>query len=109
MKPRVVSVVTMTSASLLSSLERGQAGSHDLVDQEEVAGDDGAGVDHLPLDVVVVVDAGVAGVDGLAGGAVHADGPAHVVSLAQQLHDHFLSIETWKEIKQQFYYKEHQE
>jgi len=94
----VVTTTTLTfaSTSLLASLERGQSCPHDLIDQEEVAGDDGAGVDHLPLDVVVVVDAGVARVDGLAGGAVDADGTADVVSLAQQLDDHLLSVETYK-------------
>ena len=83
-----------TTLRLLTSLKRGQSCPHYLVDEEQVAGDDGARVDHLPLDVVVVVDAGVAGIDGLAGGAVDADGPTDVVSLAQQLHNHLLSIET---------------
>ena len=39
------------------SLQAGHAGAHDLVDEEEVAGDDGAGVNHLLLDPDVVVDA----------------------------------------------------
>jgi hypothetical protein len=52
--------VCQSSGGLLrSALERGHAGSHDLIDEQEVAGDDGAGVDHLALDVVVVVDAEV--------------------------------------------------
>ncbi len=39
------------------TLQAGHAGAHDLVDEEQVAGDDGAGVDHLLLDPDVVVDA----------------------------------------------------
>lgn len=39
------------------TLQAGHAGAHDLVDEEQVAGDDGAGVDHLLLDSDVVVDA----------------------------------------------------
>jgi hypothetical protein len=48
---------------LRPALERGHAGSHDLIDEQEVAGDDGAGVDHLAFNVVVVVDAEVRRID----------------------------------------------
>jgi len=47
----------------LSGFERRHSGAHDLVDKQEVTGDDGAGVDHLALDVVVVEQAEVARVD----------------------------------------------
>ena len=47
----------------MSGFERRHSGAHDLVDEQEVAGDDGAGVDHLALDVVVVEQAEVARVD----------------------------------------------
>ena len=39
------------------ALEAGHAGAHDFVDKQEVAGNDRAGVDHLLLDAVRVVDA----------------------------------------------------
>ena len=38
------------------ALEAGHTSSHDLINQEQVGGDHGAGVDHLPLDPVGVVD-----------------------------------------------------
>ena len=44
----------------------------DLVDEEELRCDDGGGVEDLPLDDGVVVDAGDHGVDGLAGEGVEA-------------------------------------
>ncbi len=41
---------------LLPPLERGEAGAHDLVNQEEVAGDHRAGVNHLgeKMDIIFI-------------------------------------------------------
>ena len=38
------------------ALEAGHAGPHDLVHQQQVGGDDGAAVDHLPLDSEVEIN-----------------------------------------------------
>ncbi len=55
------------------ALEAGHAGPHNLVDKEKVAGDDGAGVDHLSLDPIGVVDAQGGGQARLARVTVHPD------------------------------------
>lgn len=75
-----------------SALEGGEAGAHDLVDEKQVAGDDGAGVDHLLLHPVVVQDPEVDRVDRLAGGRVHAHGDAGLGGLGEELHNHLLGI-----------------
>ena len=87
----------MTSHALLgSALERGQSCPHDFIDEKEVAGDDGARVDHLPLDVVVVVDTKVRWVDHLSTGAVHTNWTVRVAGFTQKFDQNFLRIETWK-------------
>ena len=82
----------------MSAFEGRKSGPHDLVDEEEVAGDDGAGVDHLPLDVEVVEEAEVDRVDHFPARDVQADRTDGIVGLAQQLDDDLLRVEAWKGI-----------
>ncbi len=79
------------ASCLLSTLQRRKSSAHDFVDKEEIAGDDGARVDHLTLDIVVVVNTEVGWVDDFAGRTVEADGGS-VVGLTQQLYDHLLGV-----------------
>jgi len=93
-------IKSMTSHALLgSALERGQTGPHYFVDQKEVASDNGARVDHLPLDVVVVVDTQVGWVDHFTAGTVHADWTVGVAGFTKKFNQNFLRIKTWKVIK----------
>ena len=78
----------------MSALKRGQTGSHYFVDEQEVAGDHGARVDHLSLDVVVVVDSEVRRVDHLAGRRVHADGTTGIFRLAQKFDQDLLRVKS---------------
>ena len=74
----------MTSHALLgSALERGQSCPHDFIDEEEVASYDGARVDHLPLDVVVVVDAEVGRIDHFAARAIHPNRTSSIMGFTQ--------------------------
>ncbi len=89
----------MTTYMLLgSSLQRGQACSHDFVDEKKVASDDGARMNHLPLDVVVVVDAQVCRVDDFSTGTVHSNWAVGVAGFTQKFDQNLLRIKTWKKI-----------
>ena len=73
-------------------LEGGHSGAHDLVDEEQVGGDDGRRVDHLPLHVVVVQDAVLGRRDGLPRRAIDPHRGARVLGIGQQLDDRLLSV-----------------
>ena len=53
------------------ALKAGHAGPHDLVNQQQVAGDHRAGVDHLAFNAVGVVDTQAGGQAGLTRITVH--------------------------------------
>ena len=73
-------------------LEGGHSCAHDLVDEEQVGGDDGRRVDHLPLHVVVVQDAVLGRRDGLPRRTVDPHRGAGVLGIGQQLDDRLLSV-----------------
>jgi len=75
------------------AFKRGHAGSHDLVDEQEIRGDDGARVEKLDLDSVIVEDAHVLRQRRFPGGQIQTDAlRLEIEILFLQLDDGFLRV-----------------
>ena len=79
--------------SVFLAFERGHAGSHDLIDEQEIRGDDGTRVEKLDFDSVIVEDAHVLRQRRLPGGQIQ----THALRLEieiffLQLDDGFLRV-----------------